>query len=151
MPTHPSTYTASGVNNYAGTQVRYWSLCNYTAISKPTLFEAGSACLFDEEVPTNAEGDYTIVVSLPQDRPKNARVGCGVAWMNWGSVGDAEGRTDLDWFVMRNQLSNPTFAQSVEKVTVPGTEEAVLGAYYPHGTYSTQQEFEGRGCEGANG
>jgi hypothetical protein len=27
----------------------------------------------------------------------------------------------------------------------------VLGAYYPHGTYTTQQEFEGRGCEGANG
>jgi len=150
MPTHPNTFLLNPVNNSAGKQLRYWSLCNYASISKSTLLEAGSACLFDEEVPTNAEGNYTIVVSLPEDRPKNANPLCGVAWMNWGTVGDREGRPDLDLLTIRNQLSNPSFAQSIEKVTVPGTEEEVMGAYYPHGSYMTKQEFEARKCGSAN-
>ena len=51
---------------------------------------------------------------------------------------------------MRNQLSNPTFAQSIEKVITPGSEEEVMGAYYPHGKYMTTQEFEGRKCWSAS-
>jgi hypothetical protein len=150
MPTHPTTYTKDKINNSAGTQVRYWSLSNYTSISKNTLLEAGSTSLFDQQVPTNIHDEYTIVVSLPEDRPKNAKPGCGVAWMDWGSVGDKEGRPDLDLLTIRNQLSNPTFAQSIEKVLHPGEEEAVMGAYYPTGAYMTKQEFEGRKCWSAN-
>ena len=150
MPTHPTTYRHDPINNSAGTQVRYWSLCNYTSISKTPLLEPGSACLFDQEVPTNINDEYTIVVSLPEDRPKNAKPACGVAWMNWGTIGDAEGRPDLDALIMRNQLSNPTFEQSIEKVQHPGEEETVMGAYYPHGTYMTKQQFEGRKCWSAN-
>ena len=150
MPTHPRTYLHNPVNDSAATQLRYWSLSNYTAISKNTLLEAGSTSVFDEEVPTNGAGYYTIVVSLPEDRPKNANPLCGVAWMNWGTVGDKEGRSDLDLLTIRNQLSNPSFAQSIEKVQHPGEEEAVMGAYYPHGTYMTRQEFEARNCSKAN-
>lgn len=146
MPTHPATYTASGMNNSAGKQVRYWSLCNYGSIANPPLLPANSACLFDEEVPTNADGEYTIVVSLPGDRPKNARPHWGVAWMDWGTAGDGQGRASLDLLVMRNQLSSPTFEQSIEKVTTPGTEKEVMGAYYPNGTYMSQQEFEAGRC-----
>jgi hypothetical protein len=29
-------------------------------------------CLYDEQVPTDADGFFTIVVSLPEDRPANA-------------------------------------------------------------------------------
>lgn len=142
MPTHPATYNGDAVSEDGSTQVRYWSLCNYTGISKGALLEANSACLFDQEVPTTSSGHYTIVLSLPQDRPANARPGCGVAWMNWGTAGDGEGRPDLDALIVRNQLSNPSFAQSIEKVQHPGEEEPVMGEYYPHGTYETQQEFE---------
>jgi hypothetical protein len=149
MPTHPTTYTASGVNNYAGTQVRYWSLCTTGSIANPPVLPTDSACLFDEEVPTNSSGEYTVVVSLPEDRPKNARPPCGVAWMDWGTEGDHQGRASLDLLVMRNQLSSATFEQSIGKVTTPGTEKEVMGAYYPTGTYMTQQEFEARRC--ANG
>ena len=157
MPTHPTTYKKDKINNSAGTQVRYWSICTAGAIANPPLLPTDSACLFDQEVPTNAAGDYTVVVSLPQDRPKNAKPGCGVAWLNWGTAGDAlegeyeaERRSTLDLLVMRNQLSSPTFEQSIEKVVTPGSEEEVMGAYYPHGTYMTKQEFEGRKCWSAN-
>jgi hypothetical protein len=150
MPTHPATYKHDKINNSAGTQVRYWSLCAYGSIANPPLLNANSACLFDEEIPTNISDEYTIVVSLPQDRPKNAKPGCGVAWLNWGTAGDGQGRASLDVLVMRNQLPSPTFEQSIEKVTTPETEKEVMGDYYPKGTYMTKQEFEGRKCWSAN-
>ena len=150
MPTHPETYDGNLTSNDGSTQVRYWSLCNYTGISKGALLEANSACLFDQEVPTNANGEFTIVVSLPGDRPADARPGCGVAWMNWGTEGDGEGRPDLDLLMLRNQESNPTFAQSIANVEHPGEEEAVMGAYYPHGTYTDKEQYEaGNTCEPA--
>ncbi len=150
MPTHPETYNGNPTSDDGSTQVRYWSLCNYTGISKGALLEANSACLFDQEVPTNSEGEFTIVVSLPQDRPANARPGCGVAWMNWGTEGDGEGRPDLDLLMLRDQESNPSFAQSIAKVEHPGEEEAVMGAYYPHGTYTDKEQYEASNtCEPA--
>jgi hypothetical protein len=157
MPTHPETYNHNKINDQtAETQVRYWSICTAGGVEKPYDFETSSACLFDQEVPTNSNGEYTVVVSLPQDRPKDAKTGCGVAWLSWGAGGDdlegeyaADNRPSLDTLVMRNQLSNPTFEQSIEKVITPGSEEAVMGAYYPHSQYMTAQEFESRKCGGA--
>jgi hypothetical protein len=148
MPAHPETYEHNLVNESAGEQVRYWSLCGYGSVAP--LLPVRSSCLFDQEVPTNSNGEYTIVVSLPEDRPRNARPWCGVAWMNWGTAGDGHGRPTLDELVIRNQLSSPTFAQSIEAVTVPETEREVMGAYYPTGTYETKQVFEGGRCWSAN-
>ncbi len=157
MPTHPDTYNNNKVSEDGTTQVRYWSICTAGGVEKPYDFETNSACLFDQEVPTNSNGEYTVVVSLPQDRPKNAKTGCGVAWLNWGAGGDdlegeyaADNRPSLDTLVMRNQLSNPTFENSIEKVLTPGTEREVMGAYYPTSTYMTKQEFEGRKCFSAS-
>jgi hypothetical protein len=141
MPSHPDTYNGDPIAE-GGKQLRYWSLCNYTGLSKAALLEANSACLFDEEVPTDSEGYYTIVISLPEDRPANARPGCGVAWMNWGTAGDDEGRPDLDLLMVRNQLSSPSFANSIANVAKPGEEEAVMGAYYPRGAYTDREQFE---------
>ncbi|MBS1676341.1 MAG: hypothetical protein JST08_03045 [Actinobacteria bacterium] len=145
MPTHPTTYEGDPVNDSTGTQVRYWSLCTAGSISNPPLIPANSACLFDQQVPTDAADEYTIVVSLPEDRPKNATPACGVAWLDWGTAGDGQGRPSLDLLIMRNQLSSPTFAQSIERITTPGTEQEVMGAYYPTTTYETTQEFEAKG------
>jgi hypothetical protein len=157
MPTHPTTYNRDKINNGGGTQVRYWSICTAGGLEKPAVLKTNSACLFDQEVPVNSDGEYTVVLSLPEDRPKNAKPGCGVAWLNWGSGGDdlegeyaADNRPSLDTLLMRNQLSNPTFAQSIEKVVTPGTEQEVMGAYYPTSNYMTQQEFEARKCWSAN-
>ena len=51
---------------------------------------------------------------------------------------------------MRNQLSNPAFTNSIEKVTTPGSEKEVMGPYYPTSTYMTTQEFESRKCFSAS-
>jgi hypothetical protein len=150
MPTHPTTYRGDKIDNSAGTQVRYISLCALGSIANPPLLPANSACLFDQEIPTNSNGEYTIVVSLPQDRPRNAKPGCGVAWMDWGTAGDGQGRPSLDLLVMRQQLAAPTFEESIEHITTPETEKEVMGAYYPMSTYMTKQQFEGGKCWSAN-
>jgi hypothetical protein len=147
MPTHPHTYDRETRNDSAGTQVRFWSLCNYGSYANPPLLPANSACLFDERVPTNQAGYYTIVVSLPQDRPKNATDKCGVAWMDWGTAGDGQGRPTLDLLAIRELLDSPSYAQGMDEVTTPDTEQRVMGAHYPTSTYMTKAQFQRRGCE----
>ena len=75
MPTHPTHLQEGQDQRSAGKQVRYWSICTAGAIANPPLLPTDSACLFDQEVPTSSAGEYTVVVSLPQDRPKNAKPG----------------------------------------------------------------------------
>jgi len=147
MPTHPETYLRNPHNDYEGKQVRYWSLCNYGSIVIDNPLPVNSECLFDEEVPTDASGDYTIVVSLPEDRPWNAVEHCGVAWLDWGTEGDWFGRPELIDLALRNQLSDPSFAEGADKVLVPGDEKAVMGDYLPEATYMSTQQFEDLGCD----
>lgn len=148
-PTHPTTFRGDKVNNSAGKQVRYWALCNYgSLIAKPSVGPVNTDCLFDEEIPVDRKGFYTIVVSLAEDKPKNAQARCGVAWMDWTRKGDGitGGHDRLINLSIRQQLPAPSFAQSVDKVLTPGTEKAVMGDYYPVGTYTTKAEFQKRGC-----
>lgn len=148
LPTHASTFNRNPRNDSAGKQVRYWSLCNYGALANPPLLPANTDCLFDEEIPIDAHGFYTIVVSLPGDRPRNATARCGVAWMDWTLKGDGVpgGHDRLINLVMRNQLPAPSFAQGIDKVLTPGTEKQVMGDYLPDGTYTTRAAFEQGGC-----
>jgi hypothetical protein len=149
LPTHASTFGRNPRNDSAGKQVRYWSLCNYgSTLANPPLVPANTDCLFDEEIPTDRHGSYDIVVSLPQDRPRNATQRCGVAWMDWTAAGDGVpgGHPRLIALTMRNQLSDPSFAQGIDKVLTPGTEKQVMGDYLPDGAYTTKAQFEHRRC-----
>jgi hypothetical protein len=150
MPTHPHTYNRETKNDSAGTQMRFWSLCNYGSYANPPLLPANSACVFDERVPTKQAGYYTIVVSLSEDRPRNATPQCGVAWMDWGTAGDGQGRSTLDLLAIREQLDSPTYAQGIDKITTPDTEQQVMGAHYPKGTYMTKSQFQKRSCSNSN-
>ena len=47
--------------------------------------------------------------------------------------------------MLRFIANDPDWAQSPNHVTKPGMEETVMGAYYPHGYYTTKAEFEARG------
>ncbi|HEY7010357.1 MAG TPA: hypothetical protein VH395_15515 [Jatrophihabitantaceae bacterium] len=148
MPTHPDTFSKDPINTRKKTQVRYWSLCNYTGLAVSSLLKANTDCLFDQEIPVDRHGNFTIVISLPQDRPANASARCGVAWMDWGTAGDgvAGGDDKLITLVMRNQLADPSFAQGIDKVTTPGTEKHVMGDYLPSGSYTTKAQFQRAGC-----
>ncbi len=77
------------------------------------------------------------------------RLGAGRPGCDLGAGGGSAGSPAYR-LTIRNQLSKLSFAQSIEEVAEPGTKEGVLGAYYPHGSYMTTQEFEARWCGGAS-
>lgn len=136
IPDTVSTY--GGNRRFGREQLRYWSLCQ--AASAPTGATDTVDCVFDEQVPTDAQGRFTIVISTPEDRPANARTECGVAWLAYGARPDGVA-------IMRNQLPDPDFEQAIHNVTEPGSEAQVLGQYMPRGSYTSTDEFASRGCD----
>lgn len=134
--------TGKNVKRMPDGDMRYWSICQNESL-RTTI---GAGCLYDDEVPTNKKGMYTIVSSLPGDRPDNARKKCGVGYIPWPANGDGAGNTDDSFLILRNMLPSPQFTHAVQNTEVPGDEQAVMGKYLPRGSYTTTAEFERRGC-----
>ena len=107
--------------------------------------------VFDLQAPLDKDGYYTIVVSLPEDRPKNATNEKGVAWINWGpgeGLGDPRDRKDWGMLLMRFMVCHKDWENSPQKAAFkPGTEAAVMGPYYPRGYYTTKEKFEAEGVK----
>jgi hypothetical protein len=129
-------------NRMPDADMRWWSLC--TGESRVTVRTPD--CLSDRQVLKRSGRNYTIVVSKREDRPSNARRGCGVAWLDWGPNGDGAGDPDYGLLILRNMLVDPDFEHAIQNVQRPGEEQAVMGPYFPHSGYSTREEFEARGC-----
>ena len=144
LPTTPATYRGER-RMQGGTQLRYWSICNSEG---PTSGKTTGPCLADEEVPINAKRDYTIVVSLAQDRPTDATDKCGVAWMNYGTTGDGYTRPDSTLLIMRNLAitAHPAFKNAVQNIASPATIKQTMGDYLPTVSYMTASQFEKQGC-----
>ncbi len=142
----PSTpRTLGGERVMQAADLRYWSVCKYRSLADTAV----DACLNDEQVPRDAQGRYTIVVSPPERRPSNARRECGVAWLPWGS-GDALGNAHGGFLLMRQMLPSAAFRPSSAFATRgPGDEQQVLGAYYPEPGYVSRAAFEAQGCPAA--
>lgn len=132
MPTFPQTY--QGQTTMGSGQVRYWSMC-----SEIFTTTAAVSCLPDHAIPLGPQRTFTLVVSAPRDRPANATVACGVAWLPMGSnPGTA--------LMMRNLLADPGFAQGIGNAEL-NREATTMGAYYPRGQYLRDAAaFEERGC-----
>ncbi len=47
---------------------------------------------------------------------------------------------------MRFMAANPDWEQAPQKVTVPGTEETIMGEYFPTSEYMSKAAFEAMGC-----
>ncbi len=126
-------------------QLRYWSICNNQGL--PSGKTTGP-CLADEEVPINAQRYYTVVVSLPQDRPKNATDKCGVAWMNWGTAGDGYTRPRSTLMLLRNltTTAHPAFRNAIQNINTPATVKSTMGSYLPTVTYTNAKQFQHTGC-----
>jgi hypothetical protein len=143
LPTTPATY--AGEPMMAGGQLRYWSICNNEGL---TSGKTTGPCLADEEIPINAQRDYTIVLSLPHDRPTNATNRCGVAWMNWGTTGDGYTRPRSTMILLRNltTTAHPAFRNAVQNITTPATVKQTMGSYLPTVTYTDAAKFKHTGC-----
>ncbi len=145
LPTFPATLPNAARWAPGAFQVRYWSLC--TGSSPVTGL--GYDCVYDQQVPLRSGRRYTLVVSRPADRPRNATPACGYRWLTFGAgenYPDPAARSHVGTLYMRFMVANPSFAQAPQKVTRPGTEAAVMGPYFPRSQYTSRAAFERRGC-----
>ena len=148
IPTVPSTLDGNEVFDESDAQLRYWSMCQNEYYSQKV-----TGCLYDEQVTINPDGYFTIITSLPSDRPSNATDECGVGYLPWSAKGDGfssiSGRdNETDGFLlMRNMLPAADFNQAIQNTSVIGDEPAILGEYYPSIEYFTKAEFEALGCD----
>ena len=141
LPTFPDTY--AGADTMGDGQVTYWSIVTAASAPSGELWDG----IFDMQVLLDENGYYTIVVSRPEDRPTNATHENSVAWIDWGQgegLDDPRDRKDWGMLLMRFMVCHPDWENSPAKVREPGTEEAVMGPYYPKGYYTTKAEFESK-------
>ena len=147
IPETPQTLDGSNDVFMEG-ELRYWSTCQYEYYSQKL-----SGCLYDEQIPINEDGFYTIVTSKPEDRPENATNDCGVGYIPWTNDGDGFGvvdgrdsNPDDAWMMVRNILPASDFTQAIQDTSVSGDEAEILGEFLPKGQYFSRAEFEALGC-----
>ncbi len=144
LPTFPNTW-ANAKTTTTG-EVRYWSVATMAVATSGSLWDG----VFDMQVPLDKDGYYTLVVSRPEDRPKNATNESGVAWIDWGpgeGLGDPRNRKDWGMLLMRFTGINEDWQYSPLKVKSPGELATVMGPYYPRGYYTTKEKFEAEGVK----
>lgn len=153
LPTSPETYENNSTwPNTSEFQDRYTSYCMNESPRSTKVMD----CLYDQEIPTNANHEFTMAVSRANERPTNAVRFCGVAWMAWSAEGDGEEApyTNEEFGVlqMRTMLPNKSFGHAAQNVTTAGTDRAVMGEYLPTVSYDKEPaSFEsGQGCAWAN-
>jgi hypothetical protein len=144
LPTTPSTYQRRPVMA-RDVDMRYWSICT----NESYVTTRATGCLYDEEMLTDSDGWYTIVLSLPADRPANADRAHGVNWLSLSPNGDGLCTVDPTKpcypdtnIIIRNMLPNPAFPHAVQNTKTPGDERAVMGDYLPTGQYMSTAQYE---------
>jgi hypothetical protein len=142
LPTFPNTWANTKI--MPDGQVQYWSVATMGTATAGSLWDG----VFDMQVPTNKNGYYTIVVSRPEDRPKNATAANGVAWIDWGpgeGLSDPRNRKDWGMLLMRFMVPQKDWANSPLKSNSPTELAGIMGPYYPKGYYTTKTKFEAEG------
>jgi hypothetical protein len=152
MPVHPET-KGREKNWTPNAQVRYWSACTGAAPHSGL----GWACVWDEHVPVDENGWYTLVVSKPEDRPVNANEECGVKWLKFGK-GEGEYPGARHWVnvvYMRFMDPNPDWAESPTFPNLPlpnpyAQDAYTMKEYFPRSHYETKAQYESHGCLSGN-
>lgn len=129
LPLTPRTF--GGEKVMAAGQLRYWSLCSNLMPINSRVED----CVYDEQVPLDAERNYVIVLSKTQDRPRNARPECGLVWLRLPENGDGVGDPDMSLLVIRNMLASPDFTEAVQNA-LDDKDLPKMGAYLPRGQYA---------------
>ncbi len=136
LPTTPATFNHDAVMGTG--QARYVSFCmNESAYSTKVM-----DCVYDEEVPVDKDGNYTIVTSYAKDKPKTATTKYGVSWIEWSPTGDGYQDPDFGWFQIRNMLPDVGFNNAVQNTLVPGDEVTAMGDYLPNVQYMSEKQFD---------
>ncbi len=145
MPTFPNTFggeEGQGLEIMTEAQTQYFSIVSCEAAPSGKIVDG----LCDMQIPIDDEGYYTIVVSKKEDRPKNAVLENGIAWLEWSPKGEglhiASNRLDFGMLMIRIMSNDPNWKESPDNITEPGMEEEIMGPYYPIGEYMDKAMFE---------
>ena len=135
-PTTPKTYFESSSTKEVN--LRYWSLCSNQSFVNTRVND----CLFDEEIPINKNGFYTIAISREEDRPRNAVNDCGIAWLPMADDGDGMFDDDVTIIQFRHLLPSNSFEHSIQKVKRQDQLEEIMGPYMPKARYLMPNQVE---------
>tara|TARA_Y100000590_G_scaffold321570_1_gene364071 strand:- start:272 stop:961 length:690 start_codon:yes stop_codon:yes gene_type:complete len=136
LPKTPKTYDQNKLMTKE--ELVYWSICSNQGFANTRVND----CLFDEQVPINKNGEYLIVVSREEDRPRNAYPKCGVGWLPMADDGDGAIDEDITIIQIRNLLASPDFKHAIQNVNEIGKEKEIMGPYLPASFYTTTGAFE---------
>lgn len=139
-PSTPHTYRRKPFMD-GNVQMRYWSITTNEALVTTKIVDGA----YDEQIPLDDNGFYTVIVCLAEDRPQNSNLRNGVKWLDWGENGDGAGHPDDGQLIIRNMLPSSDFEHAIQNVDVTGDEEAVMGEYFPKIQYMSREEFEALG------
>lgn len=146
MPRTPNTWHGDLDNNNAGIDMRYMSVCTTSSPAAGVTTD----CAYDEQLlPTlDDAGRFYIVISRGEDRPSNAKLECGVVWLDMGNGdGLVGGSPEFAAIINRHTLVNPAFGHSWFAVKQQGTERQVMGDYLPYVINLKERDaFEKLGC-----
>jgi hypothetical protein len=162
-PTYAKTRPEAAIWDPTDTQVRYWSACT----AEGPVSGRGADCAYDQQTPVDDDGNWTIVVSRPEDRPANANTVCGVKWLDFGlgeGYATADGgptnnsgyvaRDYLGVLYMRYMAANPNWLQNPKYRTGPTAADPYnhladwMGEYTPAASYTSKAAYEAQGCNG---
>ncbi len=135
-PTTPSTF--DGDAQMGDGELRYWSVCSNQGISNTRVND----CLFDEEIPVDKNGNWMVMVSREEDRPRNARPECGIGWLPMAKDGDGSIDEDVTIVQIRHMLTAPDFQHSVQRVEKQALLQEIMGPYMPRTGYMLTNQAE---------
>jgi hypothetical protein len=149
LPKIPATLAGVETFDESNAQLRYWSICQNEYYSQKV-----TACLYDEQITIQPDGEYLVVTSTLENKPNNVSSECGIDYLPWSEAGDGFGIVEgmqnniHDALILvRNMLPINNFDQAVQNTQTPGDELSVMGDYLPTAQYFTKAEFEALGCD----
>ena len=135
-PLTPKTYNS--VDTYEESELRYWSVCSNQSFGNTRVND----CLFDEEIPVDENGYFTLAISKAEDRPRNAINECGIAWLPIAEDGDGVFDDDVAIVQFRHMLARDDFPFSIQSVENQRDTKEVMQEYYPRGRYLMPNQVE---------
>ncbi|RLQ20489.1 hypothetical protein DWB85_17210 [Seongchinamella sediminis] len=118
-------------------QIRGFTITNYN-------FWAGicNDAIVDRDLVLDAEGYFTVVVSGPENRPRNASADNQVNWMDWGPYLDGQ-------LTFRLLLRTNPLLLRLRELAEGGAEDSELQPYLPRMGHCAKAEFETAGWQAA--
>ena len=135
-PRTPKTF--NGNSTYEDNELRYWSICSNQSFGNTRVND----CLFDEEIPVDENGYFTIAISKVEDRPRNAIKECGLAWLPIADDGDGVFDDDVAIVQFRHMLAQDDFPHSIQSVENQADTKKIMREYYPRGRYLMPNQVE---------